>query len=51
MMNRRLGGLEINHQLILGWGLNRQVSWHFTLKDTIDMAGRAVHQIDRHGAP
>jgi hypothetical protein len=37
----------VNHQLILGWGLNRQVSCHFTLKDTIDIAGRAAHQIDR----
>jgi hypothetical protein len=37
----------VNYQLMLGWGLNRQVSWHFTLKDKIDKASRAAHQIDR----
>jgi hypothetical protein len=40
----------VNYQLMLGWGLNRQVSWHFTLKDTIDIAGRAAHQSDRHNS-
>src|SRR5262245_62930769 len=35
---KRLGGLEINHQLILGWGLYRQVARLLALEDTIDVS-------------
>jgi hypothetical protein len=36
-----LGGLEIDHQLVLGWCLYRQVSGFLTFKDAIDGAGGA----------
>jgi len=36
-----LGGLEIDHQLVLGWCLYRQVSGFLTFKDAIDVAGGA----------
>src|ERR1700732_539588 len=36
-----LGGLEVDHQLISGRRLHRQVSWLFALENAIDIAGRA----------
>jgi hypothetical protein len=48
----RLGGLEVDCQLVLGRRLNRHVSRLFTFKDSIDVAGRAsvlVEQIDPIG--
>ena len=35
----RLGGLEINHELILGRRLHRKVGRLLTLKQAIDIAG------------
>jgi hypothetical protein len=40
----RLSGLEIDHQLVVGWGLHRHVGRLFALEDEVDKAGRApVH--------
>ena len=36
----RLRGLEIDHQLILGWRLHGQISGLLTLEDAIDVASR-----------
>ena len=38
----RLGGLEIDHQLVLGRRLHRQVGRLLAPEDTIDVAGRAA---------
>ena len=35
----RLGGLEVDDQLVLGWRLHRQVGWLLALEDAIDVAG------------
>jgi hypothetical protein len=35
----RFGGLEIDHQLVLGWRLHRQVGWLLALENAIDIAG------------
>jgi hypothetical protein len=37
----RFGGLEVDHQLVLGRRLRRQVGRLFVLEDAIDVAGRA----------
>jgi hypothetical protein len=37
----RLSGLEIDHQLVLGRCLNRQVGWLLALEDAINLTGRA----------
>ena len=42
----RLGGLEIDHQLVLGRRLHRQVGWLLALEDAIDVAGRAAELVD-----
>ena len=42
----RLGGLEIDHQLVLGRRLHRQVGWLLALEDAIDVAGRAPVLVD-----
>ena len=36
----RLGGLEVDHQLVLGRRLHRQVGRLLALEDAIDVAGR-----------
>jgi hypothetical protein len=38
----RLGGLEVDHQLVLGRRLHRQVGRLLALEDAIDVAGRAA---------
>ena len=42
----RLGGLEIDHQLVLGRRLHRQIGRLLALEDAIDVAGRAPVLID-----
>ena len=42
----RLGGLEIDDQLELGWRLHRKVGRSFTFKDTIDVPRRASNYVD-----
>jgi hypothetical protein len=37
----RLGGLEVDDQLVLCWCLHRKVGRFFALEDTIDVARRA----------
>ena len=43
----RLGGLEIDHQLVLGRRLHRQVGRLLALEDAIDIAGRAPVLVDQ----
>src|SRR5262249_33115532 len=38
---KRLGGLEVDNKLILGWRLHRQVPWLLVLEDAIDVLRRA----------
>src|SRR6185369_737261 len=40
-----LGRFEIDHQLVLGWLLHRQVGWLLALEDTIDIRGAAPPQV------
>src|ERR1043166_3502989 len=42
----RLGGLEINDQLILSRRLHRKVGWLFALEDPIDITSRAPILVD-----
>ena len=42
----RLGGREIDHQLVLGWRLHRQVGRLLALEDAVDVAGRAAVLVD-----
>src|SRR5215813_2589271 len=41
-----LGGLEVDHKLILGWRLHRQVAWLLALEDAIDITGRTPELVD-----
>src|SRR5262245_3711137 len=43
----RLGGLEVDDQLILGWRLHRQVARFFTLEDAIDITGSAAELVKK----
>src|ERR1700758_3863162 len=43
---KRLGGLQVDHELILGRSLHRQVGWLFAFEDAIDVTGRAPVLID-----
>ena len=43
----RLGGLEVDHQLVLGRRLHRQVGRLLALEDAIDVAGRAPVLVDQ----
>ena len=43
----RLGGLEVDDQLVLGRGLHRKVGRLFAFEDAIDVAGRAPILVDR----
>ena len=45
----RLGGLEVDHQLVLGRRLHRQVGWLLALEDAIDIACRAPELVDKSG--
>jgi len=36
----RLGSLEVDHQLVLGWLLDRKIARLLTLEDAVDVAGR-----------
>ena len=42
----RLGGLEVDHQFVLGRRLHRQVGRLLALEDAIDVAGRAAVLVD-----
>src|ERR1700730_1491124 len=42
---KRLRGLEVDHQFVLGWRLHREISRLLTLEDAIDIAGRAPKNI------
>src|SRR6516165_3651834 len=42
----RLGGLEVDHQIVLGRCLHRQVAGLFALEDAIDITGRAAVLVD-----
>ena len=46
----RLGGLEVDDQLVLGRRLHRQVGRLLTLKNAIDITSRAPVLIDGIGA-
>ena len=43
----RLRGLEVDHQLVLGWCLHRQVGRFLAFEDAIDVRGCASIQINR----
>ena len=43
----RLGGLEIDHQLVFGRCLYRQVGRLLAFEDAIDVAGRAPVLVDK----
>ena len=42
-----LGGLEIDHQFVLGRRLHREVARLFALEDAVDVAGRPTELVDR----
>jgi hypothetical protein len=42
----RLRGLEIDHQLVFGRRLHRQIGWLLALEDAVDVAGRAPELVD-----
>ena len=44
---KRLGGLEVDHQFVLGRRLHRQVGRLLALEDAIDVAGRAPELIEK----
>jgi len=43
---KRLGGLQIDHQLELDWGLDRELARLLSLEDTININGRTPVLID-----
>ena len=43
---KRLGGLEVDRQLVLGRRLHRKVGRLLALEDAIDVAGRAPELVD-----
>src|SRR5262245_58810687 len=45
----RLGGLQVDYQLVLRWGLHGEVSRFLAPQDAIDVAGRAAVRVDRVG--
>ena len=47
--SERLSGLEVDHQLVFGRHLHRQVGRLFPLKDTIDVSARPVKLVDGPG--
>jgi hypothetical protein len=42
---QRLGGLEVDHQLVLGWRLHRKVGRFLALENLIDVTGCATIRI------
>ena len=50
METERFGGLEIDHQLVLGRRLHRQVGRLFALEDAIDVASGAPILVDDIGS-
>src|SRR5579863_9949251 len=42
-----LRGPEVDHQLVLGWRLHRQICGLLALEDAIDVTGRAPVLVDR----
>jgi hypothetical protein len=42
----RLGGLEVDHKLVLSWRLHRQVSRLLALENAVDIAGGASELIE-----
>src|SRR6266851_7342334 len=47
---KRLRGLEVDHQLVLGWRLYRKVGRLLALEDAVDIAGRASVLVNEIGA-
>ena len=47
----RLGGLEVDHQLVFGRRLHRQIGWLLALEDAVDVAGRVPILVDENQAP
>ena len=45
----RLGGLEIDHQFVLGRRLHRQVGRLLALEDAVDIGGRAAILVNQIG--
>jgi hypothetical protein len=43
---KRFGGLQIDHCLIFGWRLHRQISRFLALEDAVNVAGGAVVLVD-----
>src|SRR5262249_42277584 len=43
---KRLGGLEINHELEFGWLLYRQVGWFLAFENAIDVRGSTPVGVD-----
>jgi hypothetical protein len=41
------GGLEVDHQLVLGWSLHRQIGRLLILEDPVDIASLAVEKVER----
>jgi hypothetical protein len=41
----RLGGRDVDHQLIFDWRLHRQVGRLLAFEDTVDIAGRPLNYI------
>ena len=46
----RLGSLEVDHQLVLGWSLHRQVGRFLTLEDAINILSRLTEKFDAIGS-
>ena len=46
MESQHLSGLEIDHQLVLGWCLHREVRWLLTFEDAVDVTGSKPELID-----
>src|SRR5262245_62654782 len=46
----RLGGLEVDHELELGWVLHRQIGRLLALEDAGDIGGRSSIQVEIVGA-
>src|SRR5262245_15042484 len=42
----RLGGLKVDHQLVLGRRLHRQVGWLLALEDAVDVTSRPAVRVD-----
>src|SRR5260221_14403867 len=45
----RLGGLEIDGQLVLGWRLHRQVGWISALQNSVDVLGHPEKRLAQGG--